>query len=246
MRKMIIKSLLAGMCVSFGAIAYVLTKNQGILGAALFSVGILLIIEFDFKLFTSYVPKYAPLGVEKDKLKTYLIYIRNCLFVFFFNFCGAALVSLIAFNTRIAHEIVGDSTFSELITEIVQHKLEDGFISVFLMSIFCGVIIACVCKATTWKHNVLYIIILITTFVVCGFDHVVANSFYLVFTGELFTLHGIEYFLITLIGNFIGGYLFMLVPLLGVDEPPHHLEDKLKKEQEAKKQKELEEKNLVN
>lgn len=235
MRKLIIKSILAGMCVSFGAIAYNLTKESGILGAALFSVGILLVIEFDFKLFTSYVPKYAPLGVEENKTKTYLLYIRNCLSVFFFNFCGAALVALIAYHTRISHELVGDSTFAEVIEALVHHKLEDGFVSVFLMSIFCGVIIACVCKANLWKHNVLYIVILITTFVVCGFDHVVANSFYLVFTGELFTLRGIEYFAITLVGNFIGGYLFMLVPLLGVDEPPHHLEDKIKKDEERKR-----------
>lgn len=92
MRKLIIKSVLAGMSVSFGVIAYTLTKNQGILGAALFSVGILLVIEFDFKLFTSYVPKYAPLGIKENKKNSYLKYIRNCLYVFFFNFLGAAFV----------------------------------------------------------------------------------------------------------------------------------------------------------
>lgn len=246
MRKLIVKSVLAGMSVSFGVIAYGLTKDQGILGAALFSIGILLVIEFDFKLFTSYVPKYAPLGVEENKLKEHLRYARNCLLVFFFNFCGAALVALIVHNTRIADLTVGDyGTFTDVINHVVHDKLADGYLSVLLMSIFCGVIIACVCKANTWKHNVLYILVLIITFVICGFDHVVANSFYLVYSGELWSASGIIYFFISLVGNFIGGYLFMLVPLLGVDEAPHHLEDKIKRQEEEKKSKE-EEKKLLN
>lgn len=246
MRKLIMKSILAGMCVSFGVIAYGLAKNEGILGASLFSIGILLVIEFDFKLFTSYVPKYAPLGVEESKVKTYLKYIRNCLLVCFFNFCGAAAVAGIVHLTRISELTVGSyGTFTNVMDSVVATKLADGYLSVFLMSIFCGIIIACICKADKWKRNIGYIVILIITFVICGFDHVVANSFYLVYTGELWTSAGIVYFLISLIGNFIGGYLFMLVPLLGVDEAPHYLEDKLKKQEEEKKKQE-EEKKLLN
>lgn len=231
MNKLIIKSVLAGMSVAFGAIAYCLAKDQGILGAALFSIGILLVIEFDFKLFTSYVPKYAPLLVTEDKTKLNLTFLRNALLVFFFNFLGAALVSLIVHCTRIPFESVGElGTFTDVVNSIAHHKVEDNLFSVFIMSVFCAIIIACICKAEKWKHNVLYIVVLIATFIICGFDHVVANSFYLVFSGEILTTAGFLYFVVNLAGNFLGGYLFIFIPLLGVDEPPHYYEDLLEKE----------------
>lgn len=224
MRKLILKSILAGMSIAFGAIVYSICSSYGqsIIGAALFSVGILLVIEFDFKLLTSYVPKYAPLGVDKDKIKEYSKYFRNCLLVLLFNFIGAALAAVIVSYTRVC-----DDAFMDVINSIAHHKVEDNLLSVFIMSLFCGIIIACICKAEKWKNNVLYIVILITVFIVCGFDHVVANSFYLVLSRELFTVSGLIYFLINFIGNFIGGYLFVFMPLLGKDEPPHYYEDKI-------------------
>ncbi len=232
MRKLIIKSVLAGMSVAFGAIAYCLTKDQGILGAALFSIGILLVIEFDFKLFTSYVPKYAPLLVSENKAKLNLQFIGNAFVVFFFNFLGAAFVSLIVSLTRIGDTVVGElGSFNDVVDYIAHHKVADNLLSVFIMSVFCAIIIACICKAEKWKHNVLYIVVLISTFIVCGFDHVVANSFYLVYSGELFTVAGLLYFAVNLLGNFVGGYLFIFIPLLGVDEPPHYYEDLLQKKQ---------------
>lgn len=244
MRKLIIKSILAGMSVAFGAIAYCLTKDQGILGAALFSIGILLVLEFDFKLFTSYVPKYAPLLVSENKIKMNLTFIKNSFLVFFFNFVGAAAVAGIVHCTRIADINVGSyGTFSDVVDVISRSKLDDpSLLSVFIMSVFCAIIIACICKAERWKHNVLYIVVLIATFIVCGFDHVVANSFYFVFSGELFTLHGLAFFAVNLLGNFVGGYLFVFIPLLGVDEAPHYYEDLLEK----KKAKELAEQSEKN
>ncbi|MFI3329471.1 MAG: formate/nitrite transporter family protein [bacterium] len=239
MRKLIIKSILAGMSIAFGAIAYVLTFDQGIVGPALFSIGILLVIEFDFKLFTSYVPKYAPLGKEDHRLNANLHYLRNCLIVVAANFIGAASVAVIVYHTRIS-----DGTFASTIEYIAHHKVEDGLLSVFIMSVFCGLIIACICKAEKWKNNVLYIVILISVFIICGFDHVVANSFYLVYSGELWSVTGLIYILINLLGNFIGGYLFVFTPLLGVDEPPHYYEDKMKKKKELEeKEKALEQTN---
>ncbi len=245
MRKLILKSVLAGMSIAFGAIVYCICKGMGqdIIGAALFSVGILLVIEFDFKLLTSYVPKYAPLGVEENRAKEYGKYFRNCLLVLLFNFLGAALAALIVSVTR-----VYDETFMEIVNSIAHHKVEDSLLSVFIMSLFCGIIIACICKAEKWKNNVGYIIVLITVFIVCGFDHVVANSFYLVLSKELFSLTGVIYFLVNFIGNFIGGFLFVFLPLLGQDEPPHYYEDKMKakekEKQEKKERKERKEKEL--
>ncbi len=235
MRKLILKSVLAGMSIAFGAIVYCICSayDQSIIGAALFSVGILLVIEFDFKLLTSYVPKYAPLGVEENKVKEYGKYFRNCLLVLLFNFLGAALAALIVSLTRVC-----DESFMQIINDIAHHKVDDNLLSVFIMSLFCGIIIACICKADTWKHNIGYIVILITVFIVCGFDHVVANSFYLVLSKELFTIHGVIYFLVNFIGNFIGGYLFVFIPLLGKDEPPHHYEDKMAALKEAEDKKE--------
>ena len=52
---------------------------------------------------------------------------------------------------------------------------------------------------------------MIATFILCGYEHVVANSFYFSFSLKLFTFEGLLFMLVCLLGNFVGGLICSFV-----------------------------------
>ena len=193
----LVKSILAGISISIGAVIYLLCSDK-IVGALLFSVGILMVMEFKLLLYTGYVPTQR----ETQSFKDYLI---NSTFVFIGNLIGGALTAGLLALTRLK-----DSLYTKT-TLVCDAKLNDNLLSIFILSIFCGIIIAGIVKATNLKHKILYVAMMIATFILCGYEHVVANSFYFSFSLKLFTLEGLLFMLICFLGNFAGGLICSFV-----------------------------------
>ena len=193
----LIKSILAGISIAIGAVIYLLCSNK-IVGAFLFSVGILMVMEFKLLLYTGYVPTQR----ESQNFKEYLI---NSTLVFFGNLIGGALTAALLALTRLK-----DQLYTATIN-ICEVKLNDNLLSIFILSIFCAIIIAGIVKATNLKHKVLYVGMMIATFILCGYEHVVANSFYFSFSLKLFTFEGLLFMLVCLLGNFVGGLICSFV-----------------------------------
>ena len=189
----LIRSILAGISVALGAVIYLLCSNK-IVGALFFSVGILLVMEFKLLLYTGYVPTQR----ESQSFKDYLI---NSSFVFIGNLIGGALTAALLSLTRLKDQLY------QATTAVCEVKLNDSLLSIFILAIFCGIIIAGIVKATNLKHKVLYVAMMIATFILCGYEHVVANSFYFSFSLKLFTFEGLLLMLVCLAGNFVGGLL---------------------------------------
>jgi formate/nitrite transporter FocA (FNT family) len=53
--------------------------------------------------------------------------------------------------------------------------------------------------------NALIIVLPVMVFILCGFEHCVANMFYLAYAGRLFTPAGLWFLLLNIIGNSAGG-----------------------------------------
>lgn len=198
MVKKVIYSLMAGIAIAMGATIYVLCSNK-IVGAFMFSIGILLVMEFKMLLFTGYVPTQR----ENQKLSDYLI---NSTLIFFGNLFGASLVAGLLSLTRLKDTIY-KSTLA-----ICEVKLADAWYSTFILSMFCGFIIAGIVKASNLKKSVIYVAMMIATFILCGFDHVVANAFYFAASAKLFTWGGLLFMLICMLGNFAGGLICSFIP----------------------------------
>ena len=181
----LVKSILAGVAISIGAVIYLLCSNK-VVGAFFFSGGILMVMEFKLLLYTGYVPTQR----EKQSFKEYLI---NSLFVFIGNLIGAIITSGLLALTRLQPELWKTTN------EVCNVKLSDNLLSVFILSIFCGIIIAAIVKATNLKHRVLYVGMMIATFILGGYEHVVANSFYFAFSLKLFTFNGLLFMLVCLL-----------------------------------------------
>lgn len=200
--KKIIKGICAGISIGIGAVAYLAcaVKGQPIIGACMFSVGILVVMEFKFSLFTGFVPTAKKMPVGK--------YILDSFIVMASNFVGAAGLALLIYCTRIY------DTFKDLVGQMVETKLNDNLLSVFILSILCGILIAMIVKAKEYKKHVLYVVILIAVFILSSYEHVVANSFYVVFAFKLFTTKGLLFMLVNFVGNFVGGLAYSYVDYL--------------------------------
>lgn len=193
MLKKLINSILAGVSIAIGATIYLLCSNK-IVGACLFSVGILLVMEFKFLLYTGYVP-------TKREEQSFTDYLVNSTFVFFGNLIGGGLTAGLLALTKLREPLY------QATTTLCENKINDSLISVFILAIFCAIIIAGIVKATNLKKQILFVVMMIATFILCGFEHVVANAFYFSMSLKLFTFKGLLFMVVCLLGNFVGGLI---------------------------------------
>ena len=188
-----IKSVLAGISIAIGATIFLLCEVK-IVGAIFFSIGILMVMEFKLLLYTGYVPTQR----QSQKFGQYLL---NSTIVFIGNLIGGAITSGLLALTRLRGPLYEKALY------VCDVKLLDNPLSIFILAIFCGIIIAGIVKATNLKHQVIYVAMMIATFILCGFEHVVANAFYFTASLKLFSLNGILFMLVCLAGNFVGGLI---------------------------------------
>ena len=93
---------------------------------------------------------------------------------------------------------------------ICEKKLSGSPFSTILLGLFCNI---CIYIAVDgYKNNpheigkYLALLFGVTVFILCGFEHCVANMFYFSMAG-MFTLHMLGFLLLNTLGNIIGGLL---------------------------------------
>ena len=178
MNKILLKSILAGLMISVGTLAYI--NAPSVVGAFMFSVGILSILELKLLLFTGVVP-YA------NKIKE----IPYLLTVLLGNIIGC--LTMVMFPSEVA-------------AQIVQEKLSDSFIVILVSSMLCNIMIYCAVESYKSK-NILTVILSIAAFIICGFNHSIANVCFVV-SSRIFTLQTVFFVILSIIGNSFGGIIF--------------------------------------
>ncbi len=195
MIKKAINATMAGIYIGIGATAYFMAESK-FYGAFFFCTGIFLVMNYYNMLLT----KVVPLSAFKQ------FSVKDILITFAGNLLGGTLYSLLISQTRIADKI------SDKISPVVQTKINDGHLSLFIMAFFCAVLVAYASlseKVNEGKKGlaVVFTFLFIMAFVIIGFDHVVANvfyySFYIIKFG--FEKNMISSFIIVLLGNICGG-----------------------------------------
>lgn len=178
MKKNLISAILAGIMISISSIAY-LNTNQ-ILGAFIFSIGLLSVLHLDLSLFTGKVP-YITTCKELPYLITILIG----------NIIGCCI--MFAFPSNVA-----------LI--IMQKNLNISLLTIFIRSMLCNIIIYVAVECYK-KKDILSVILLIVVFIISGFDHCIARICFII-SARLFTIDIFIYLLVVILGNVAGGVLF--------------------------------------
>ena len=196
------KCFLASWLISIGCIAYITCSNTYV-GALLFSFGILSIINFKLYLYT---------GIASEGWRCVIgdyAILAKIVKVLLWN-----IVSMIFIGTFLG--LLGPYEIAEKSYSFIINKIEtpDGYYAI--ESIICGLLIfIAVAAAEKWYLSILSIMI----FIICGFEHSIANMFYyscaFVKFGN-FELFGeiISLSIIAVIGNFFGAIIFPLVLML--------------------------------
>ena len=190
--------LVAGVLISVGGIIYLSSSNK-VVGSLLFSVGLLAILSQGVLLFTGKV------GYALGKPASYIGYLT---LIWIGNFIGTAGVALIVRFSRI-----GTIEIIEKAEKLWAVKSSDSLISVFFLAFFCGMLMFIAVDAHKHYKNdtgkIVLVIICVMVFILCSFEHCVANMFY----GTLamaWTPKTIFYLVVMTFGNAAGG-LFLPV-----------------------------------
>ena len=178
-------SIAAGMMIAIGGIIFL--TLSGLEGALLFSMGLLTILCLKLELFTGKAGLLATKEIKPGKL----------LEIWIGNFIGTLGMALMLLLTPRGIEL------SNKAMEIVAIRLANGFFVNLIYGIFCGMLMFMSVK--TWQFtngNPFYAMMPVGIFIVCGFNHCVADMFYL----HMGCLHISDYLVLipTTIGNLIG------------------------------------------
>lgn len=186
--KDLIKAIFAGICIGIAGTAYV-ALGGGPFAACLFAIGLISIVLFDFNLYTG---KIGYIKSYKDIPKMLIILLGNLI--------GCWLVA---------------TTAGVSADKIVEAKLAMPLLSVFFKSIWCGFLMFTAVDIYKEHKSLIGIIFCIPTFILCGFEHSIADSFYFFSTGT-YTLQMLIFILVAVIGNAVGANLFKI--LLKIDK----------------------------
>ncbi len=191
---------MAGLVITLGASAYLLLESK-MAGALMFVVGLFAICSFGWNLFTGKVCYSIGKGPK---------YIGFLAVVWLSNFAGAAAGGLLIRLTRLTGVVARAQ-------ELCMTKLGDGLLSVFVLAIFCNVLIYIAVEGYRSIPYELgkYIAIFfgVTVFVLCGFEHCIANMFYLTVSG-MWSGQAVIFILVNTLGNVVGGLLIPTLTLL--------------------------------
>lgn len=199
MVKNIKNAILSGIMIAFGCSVYLscVDKGLGWLGAFLFSAGLFTICEYGFNLYTG---KVGYIAFRFKDIK----YIRLVLLILFFNLLTTFILGIIISQNFEAVRTVALNVYFA--------KFQMPLWKLFLSGVLCGILMYL--AVDTWKKGAkIGCFIYVPLFILCGFDHSIANSFYngAALSEHTFTLQNLVIVLIVILGNAVGG---MLVPLL--------------------------------
>ena len=205
------KSIAAGMSITLAATVFLQCENK-IVGAFLFSIGLLSVIIFQFKLYTGYTGIFADAWIMNKETQTafhvndfricdYKFRTKELVKILFWNSVGTfALGSLIGY-------LVPEVRHKAMV--LMLHKEEATWYAMLIKAVLCGALmqIAFLSRAKVGNHPecvYLIAIICVMAFILGGFEHSIADLAYR-FLAWRCTWDTTLLLATAIIGNLIGG-----------------------------------------
>ncbi len=196
--KFLIKSFLAGICIAIGGTVFLSLDNK-IIGAALFSIGLFFIVVRGLNLYTGKVG-YIVTNKPVFLIEVFVTIIGN----FIGTFLAGNLLRFTRVYTSIHEKALGLCTI----------KINDSMISIFILSIFCGILMFLAVdgykevKDSFGKNMCVFLAVIV--FILCGFEHSIANMYYFS-VANIWSMKVVLYIVIMILGNGVGGVLFPIL-----------------------------------
>ena len=197
-------SILSGIAVGIAGWGYLACTN--IIGAVLFSFGLLTVVNYKLKLYTG-TAGFVALRSE-DGSSRWLKAIGELLFILAGNILGCLFVSLFA---RLSPMELGESA-----QKILEGRLAIGPLRAGLLAVGCGFIMTTVVTFAR-EGKPLALLFGVPLFINCGFPHCLADAFYYLTVPVSYTgAHLAELAILypsLVVGNFIGCNLYRFMNL---------------------------------
>ena len=195
-------AMLSGIAVGIAGWGYLACTN--IIGAVLFSFGLLTVVGYKLPLYTG-TAGFVPLRDEQGR-SCWMSAIGKLLFILLGNIAGCLLVALFA---RLSPMDLGAAA-----QKILEGRLAIGPLRAGLLAVGCGFIMTTVVTFAREK-NPLPLLFGVPLFINCGFPHCLADAFYyltvpMAYTGE-HLLEVLTLYPCLVIGNFVGCNLYRFV-----------------------------------
>ena len=173
---------LAGIFIGIGCIADVVSNNA-ILGSFLFSLALLTICILQLKLCTGV---FGYMSKKEDLKDSFIILISNIVGVSF-----------------LCYIIANFSSIDVDTSALVNNKLNEAWYDAFVRGIGCGILIYAAVECFAKYKHPLVVIMPVMGFIICGFDHCIANYGYLVLN-DVYWTNNMFYWVL---GNAIGSLM---------------------------------------
>ena len=187
-KKTLVDSILAGVCISLGGMVFL--KVGGVMGAILFSFGLITVICYKLKLYTG-VSGFV--RTKQDFAELPLVIIGNIVGCF-----GVALCAREA-----SPDVVATAQ------GLLEARLGKNLLQVGLLAMGCGFVMTTV---VTFARQGQWLPLLfgIPLFILCGFYHSIADAFYITTTCGVsdYTWPVAALYVMELVGNFVGCNLY--------------------------------------
>ena len=195
-------AILSGIAVGIAGWGYLACTN--IIGAVLFSFGLLTVVGYKLPLYTG-TAGFIPLRDEQGR-SCWMSAIGKLLFILLGNITGCLLVALFA---RLSPLDLGAAA-----QKILEGRLAIGPLRAGFLAVGCGFIMTTVVTFAREK-NPLPLLFGVPLFINCGFPHCLADAFYyltvpVAYTGQ-HLLEVVTLYPCLVIGNFVGCNLYRFV-----------------------------------
>lgn len=187
--------------IAIGGTVFLSIENK-VIGASLFSIGLFGVLIYNLNLYTGKIGYL----ITNFNLK----YIKELIITLIGNFIGACSVGFILRYTRIYDNIY------EKALNLANIKLSDSIISIFILSIFCGLLMYFAVngfKKQTDFGKYLVVYLGVAVFILCGFEHCIADMYYFS-VADIWSLKTLGYTGIMVLGNSIGSFIIPLCNLV--------------------------------
>lgn len=197
--KIFLDAIFAGIFIGIAGTVYLCSANP-VMGAFLFGFGLLTIVCFQLKLFTGAV------GYLVEQGKNFHNYLLDLLLIWLGNLAGCAAVGYAVRATRTLNVI------RTKVENIVAVKTADSPASLFILAIFCGMLMFTAVDA--FKNEKLpgvcrpvMVFLCVMVFILSGFEHCIANMYYFS-AADAWNINTLILTLLMTLGNSVGGNLF--------------------------------------
>ena len=199
MLKTLRSSIFAGIFIGTAGFGFLASGIQSetygpLVGAILFSLGLLSVVGYKLKLYTGTAG-----FIQKNE-------VGNLFFILFGNILGCLCLGLISRISTM--DIQGAAQ------KVLELRLETGAIRCGLLGIPCGFLMTTAVRFAREKHYI-PLLLAVPLFIVCGFTHCVADAFYYTCVPVAFlkahALQVIGVYVCIVLGNLIGCNLYRIV-----------------------------------